>query len=121
MVARKAHPALKAFAAFGAKVGVRHRRIAKGQILEELVDLSGLGRLEARRIIGEQPHLVGDLPHRAEFRRNARAVLSGSGKDGKQRIVARRQIVPVEAQRRIKGQRPIGDSDLVTDEQARRG
>src|SRR3546814_20065071 len=65
--------ALEAFAAFGAEVGVRRRGVAEGEIFEELVDLPRLGRLEARRIIGEQPHGVGDLPQRAELGRDRKS------------------------------------------------
>src|SRR3546814_805987 len=67
MIAEKADAALEAFAALGTEIGVRRRGVAEGEILEELVDLPGLGRLEAGRVIGEQPHRIGDLPQRAEF------------------------------------------------------
>src|SRR3546814_11346119 len=74
MIAGKADAALEAFAALGTEIGVRRRGVAEGEILEELVDLPGLGRLEAGRVIGEQPHRIGDLPQRAEFRSEERRV-----------------------------------------------
>src|SRR3546814_16610058 len=86
MIAGKADAALEAFAALGTEIGVRRRGVAEGEILEELVDLPGLGRLEAGRVIGEQPHRIGDLPQRAEFGRQARPVLprSEEGRVGKE-------------------------------------
>src|SRR3546814_14623641 len=80
---------LEAFAALGTEIGVRRRGVAEGEILEELVDLPGLGRLEAGRVIGEQPHRIGDLPQRAEFGRQARPVLPRAAEGGKQRVVVR--------------------------------
>src|SRR3546814_318562 len=101
--------------------GVRRRGVAEGEILEELVDLPGLGRLEAGRVIGEQPHRIGDLPQRAEFGRQARPVLPRAAEGGKQRVVVGRQVVPVETQRRIEDQAAVGDADFVTREQTRAG
>ncbi len=97
LIAGKADAALEAFAAFGVEIGVRRRRIAEGEIFEELVDLPRLGRLEAGRIIGEQPDGVGDLPQSAELGRQPRAVLPGTAERRKQRVVIGRQIVPVKA------------------------
>src|SRR3546814_10018014 len=83
--------------------------------------LPGLGRLEAGRVIGEQPHRIGDLPQRAEFGRQARPVLPRAAEGGKQRVVVGRQVVPVETQRRIEDQAAVGDADFVTREQTRAG
>src|SRR3546814_2583125 len=83
MIAGKADAALEAFAALGTEIGVRRRGVAEGEILEELVDLPGLGRLEAGRVIGEQPHRIGDLPQRAEFGRQARPVLPRAAEGGR--------------------------------------